>query len=125
MAIVASYTVREGMTDPLELNLVSVDESQAAVANRVSNVNIAGYQSVTFRIRAKNSTSLAKAYATGGSGLTVVDETIGHVRVTPGASDFDADVGAYYGFFRVVDAAGMIIDFPNDGEIEIKVVSTY
>ena len=114
----ATFTIREGVTDPLILILQSIDPDN----HDATPVNLAGVTSVDVRFQSKDGSDLLNFLSTAPSPQVVVtDAANGQVTFTPGASDFDAGENWYLGFVRVVDAGGNIVDFPNDGEFELVI----
>lgn len=105
---------REGTTDPV--NIILYDNGSPAV--------ITGYTSVAiFLISADEAATVEKA--TGGSGITVNDDTAGDISVTFGENDLLYAKSFYKGYVIVVDGSGNRSAFPENGEFVFQMRPRY
>jgi hypothetical protein len=116
----ASFTIREGITDPIVFTLQSIDPD----TEEASAVNLTGVQLVELKLRSRDGT-VTKSFDTDGSQLEISDETNGEVTFSPGASDLDDAYEWYEGYFLVTDAEGKISSYPSDGEFELVVIEAF
>lgn len=116
----ATYTIREGVTDPVVFELQSLDiDSEDATA-----VDLTGVTLVDVRFRTKDKSTPIN-FDDGGAQVAITDAVNGKVTFTPGAADFDSSEQWYEGFIRVTDAGSNIIDFPSDGHFEWVVLEAF
>ena len=116
----AQFSIREGVTDPIIFTMLSIDpDTEEGTA-----VNLAGVTFIDLRLKSKDS-SVILNFGTDGSQLEITSAANGQVTFSPAATDFDADEDWYIGYFRVTDAGGKLIDFPNDGTCELVIESQF
>lgn len=117
-----THKFRQGSTDPIDMQLLTLDpETEVASA-----ADITGWQSVVCRLRSKDQSQTVTFTTEGGSpDLTVTDAATGKVRLLVEADDFDDAEQWYEGYFRVIDAAGNTVDFPQDGTFEVEIAEYF
>ena len=101
----ATKYYREGTTDPVNIILKS-DGSPAVIT---------GYTSVSIFLKSLDGVATVEK-ATGGSGITVNDDTAGDIDVQFAEDDLLYSKSRYSGYVIVVDGSGNRASFPEDEE---------
>ena len=113
-----TYTLRAGITEPIEMQLLEVDPD----TNVESAVSLSGVTLVRVAVREKCG-GPAQSWDSDGSRVAVSDSANGKIIWSPPADAFNP--GAYVGWVRVTDAQGSLVSFPSDGEFSLTVIGTY
>ncbi len=116
----AQYTIGEGVTDPISIQLLSIDPD----TDEGTPVDLTGVTLVDLQIRSEDRGETFN-YTDAGSNLAITDAVNGLVQFSPTGTEFDASEEWYNGYFMVTDAAGKNVRFPSDGVFQIVVVDAF
>lgn len=116
----SAHKIRYGDTEPRIFTLFGVDE----VTNDRITVDLTGATFVDMRCRSLDEQTTVN-FDTDGSQLEIYDAANGKVRFFPSGTDFLPAKKFYNAYFVVTDAAGYIVSFPSDGEIQLEIVESY
>ncbi len=118
-------TLGEGVTEPQDILLVSVDRE----TNEATTIDLTGATLLEMRIRPKDRVVADSfGYDTTNDPTRLVfpaDRTTGIVTFTPLGTEFDADEHFYEFYFMLTDAATAKIRIPSDGLVPIEILSAF
>lgn len=118
-----TFTIREGITDPVVFTLKSVDPDTGVA----SAVDLTGVTKVDLRLRSRDGAQSLN-FATDDvptPQIEVSDAAEGQVTFTPAADDLDESYQAFDGYFEVTDAGGAVIAFPSDENFRLVVIGAF
>ncbi len=116
----ATYEIRDGETDPVILELYSIDPD----TRERSIVDLTGVSLADLRLRSLDKDDIIN-FPDSGSQLSITDAETGQVTFYPTGTDFDQTKKLYLGFVWVTDAGGYQKSFPSDGEVQFEILESY
>lgn len=109
-----TYTVREGVTEPIVMTMYEVATDGTRTA-----VDLTGWTSPVLHLTSKKD---GDEFSFSGVQVAITDAAAGEVTFYQAADDLLYSDRLYSGYMRITNPAGKTVDFPSDERFTIKVL---